>query len=246
MNLNDLLSEELEDLPSRESMNRKHGLKVSAGKKGSKNKESIGLSVRQLLTATEEQLQRIYADYKALDDNYEIPSETRTAKLDTYEHIFKNAVKSSFDSPYTFYVLSKNLVRQGIVSLGHPITEEKSEFKKLRKTKGYHGTPHKVFEREYMANQNGIYELNKFLSRIPVEDNVELAFIWNPDSGLNPVLIKQSSKKSRIVSIDDIDYKNLTGISVKVHSPERGDYGFAVDGRGYIKAEIAAKKLGVE
>ena len=52
---------------------------------------------------------------------------------------------------------------------------------------------------------------------------------------LHKVLIIEI-KKSRIVSVDDVNGKDLEDITVKVVSPE-GDYSFKISQTGYLKAE---------
>ncbi|MBW2995841.1 hypothetical protein KY332_00915 [Candidatus Woesearchaeota archaeon] len=227
----DNIIEEFEDLPQKQGF-RKGKSKQHGGKSKSRPEKVIDLSVKKLLNASEEELQRWYVHYEAGFDNSTVVDwETKNKQWDAYQRVVRQAVEYSINQPFIFHRLSKILVERA--NLRYPIVEEG------KKIKRYHtkwGGEEPVFEKVYKGHKKGVKELNKFIANIPSEDDVELIFNWSP--GLSSWNIKKTStKKSRQVSLKDINGKKLIDIIVRVNSPENGEYSFHVSNYGSIQAE---------
>jgi len=220
--------EEMDKLPTREKIGQRHW---KPKRKSKLDKRKIkDFCVDDLLKATEHELREFFLKYDQPDLDPNVPYELKVARWERYQEIADKALETALENPHSFYRISKNL-RRGH-HLGDSIVDRVREFKKYREK---YGRRTKVYKTKYKANKEGIKELNKFLAKIPKQASVELIFNWHPEKYFNPSP-KTNVKKSRIVSLDDVDGKDLEDITVKVVSPE-GDYSFKISQTGYLTAE---------
>jgi hypothetical protein len=220
------LIEELDQMPNREKFGQRHW---KPKRKSKLDKRKIkDFCVDDLLKASEHELRQLFLRYDQPNLDPNVSFEVKVAKWERYQEITDAALETALENPYSFFKISKNL-RRGY-HLGDSIVNRVKEFKKNRKDRGRT----KVYDTKYHANKEGIRELNKFLAKIPEQASVELVFSWYADSHDNPP--KTSVRKSRIVSVDDVNGKDLENITVRVVSPE-GAYSFKILQSGYLTAE---------
>ncbi len=216
-------------------------IKALANKKGRIKKEkATDLSVKKLLYATDKELQNIYKKYEggysgAYYTGPEIPLKIRYAREIEYNRIVNDSKKISLSNPPIFYKLSRNLCESAYIG---KFIDERKELKGYKKENDFGIKPEPIFAIVNRANKQGINEINKFLSKIPSGEKVELIFKGPlPGDSIGVGMAKRAIKKSKIISIDDIDQKNIISIIVKVHSMQRGHYSFIIEKNGTIKAE---------